>query len=102
MNKIAPFESNGVVVGYTFDCPGCEYGHAVHLKPHKNGMGASWTWNGSLDKPTFRPSLLSSVVYNNGKSKEVCHCWVTDGKIQFPSDCTHKLAGQTVDIPDFD
>jgi hypothetical protein len=31
----------------------------------------------------------------------VCHSFVTDGKIQFLSDCTHALAGQTVALPDW-
>lgn len=30
----------------------------------------------------------------------VCHSFVTDGRIQFLSDCTHSLAGQTVDLPE--
>jgi hypothetical protein len=29
-----------------------------------------------------------------------CHSFVTNGKIQFLADCTHKLAGQTVELPD--
>jgi hypothetical protein len=32
----------------------------------------------------------------------ICHSFVTDGRIQFLNDCTHSLAGQTVDLPDFD
>lgn len=32
----------------------------------------------------------------------VCHSFVRDGRIQFLSDCTHKLANQTVDLPDID
>ena len=32
----------------------------------------------------------------------VCHSFVVDGRIQFLGDCTHELACQTVDIPDFD
>ena len=28
--------------------------------------------------------------------------FVTDGKIQFLGDCTHALAGQTVDLPDME
>ena len=28
----------------------------------------------------------------------VCHSFVTDGKIQFLGDCTHELAGQTVEL----
>lgn len=31
----------------------------------------------------------------------VCHCYVTDGIIQFLDDCTHSLKGQNVPIPDF-
>jgi hypothetical protein len=29
-----------------------------------------------------------------------CHSFVTDGKIEFLNDSTHKLAGQTVPLPD--
>jgi hypothetical protein len=29
-----------------------------------------------------------------------CHSFVTDGRIQFLSDSTHALAGQTVDLPE--
>lgn len=32
--------------------------------------------------------------------KEVCHSYVTDGKIRFLGDCTHKLVGQTVELPE--
>jgi hypothetical protein len=28
--------------------------------------------------------------------------FVTDGRIQFLGDCTHALAGQTVDLPDWE
>jgi len=31
---------------------------------------------------------------------QVCHSFVTDGRIQFLGDCTHNLAGQTVDLPE--
>jgi len=30
----------------------------------------------------------------------VCHSYVTDGRIQFLADCTHALAGLTVDLPE--
>ena len=80
---------------YVFHCPGCEYGH-----PFEVGGNGGWTWNGSLDKPTFRPSLL--VYGARDGSTPRCHSFVTDGQIQFLSDSTHKLAGQTVDLPDWD
>jgi hypothetical protein len=31
-----------------------------------------------------------------------CHSYVTNGRIQFLSDCHHSLAGQTVELPDWD
>ena len=33
---------------------------------------------------------------------KVCHSFVTNGRIQYLGDCTHKLAGQTVDLPDWE
>lgn len=29
-----------------------------------------------------------------------CHSFVTDGKIQFLSDCSHAKAGMTIDLPE--
>lgn len=78
---------------YVFHCPGCGHGHAVTVNGKKNNCNASWKWNGSLDKPTFEPSL-NVVGY--------CHSFIKDGRIQFLGDCTHALNGQTVDIPDWD
>ncbi len=66
-------------------------------KPH-------WTFNGDFDKPTFGPSVLShyDMPAEDGfpAVHYVCHSFVTDGRIQFLGDCTHALAGQTVDLPD--
>ncbi|MHC8396108.1 hypothetical protein ACYZT8_21075 [Pseudomonas sp. LB3P93] len=31
----------------------------------------------------------------------VCHSFVIDGCIQFLGDCTHELASQTVDLPEW-
>lgn len=38
------------------------------------------------------------AVYASRVGK-VCHSFVTDGCIQYLGDCTHRLAGQTVDLP---
>lgn len=75
---------------YVFHCPGCGYGHPYHVP--------RWNWNGSMDKPTFTPSLL----VNGHMPEHRCHCFVTDGRIQFCGDSHHALAGQTVDLPDWD
>jgi Family of unknown function (DUF6527) len=58
-----------------------------------------WTWNGSTESPTLRPSLLTRVTKTIGE-EIVCHSWVTDGRVEFLGDCTHELAGLTVDLLD--
>lgn len=82
-----------------FWCPGCDGPHGLAIG---SGSGPRWGYNGNPDKPTFTPSVL--VQFNFGKDHKsvVCHSFVTDGRIQFLGDCTHELAGQTVDIPDWD
>jgi len=74
-----------------FHCPGCDKIHVVDQR---------WAFNNDLDKPTISPSLL--VRYPCAGVEEICHSFIKDGAIQFLSDCTHKMAGATVDIPDFE
>ena len=103
--------------GIAFWCPGCRAQHVVTI-----GAGAgAWKWNGSVERPTFHPSVLASYPHwepsaedpevaaaiKRGEVKQQlverkCHSFVTDGQIQFLGDCTHELAGQTVPLPDFD
>lgn len=79
---------------YLIECPGCE---CLHILDHR------WSFNGSMDKPTFRPSYLihGSKDQPNYQAPR-CHSWISDGRIQFLNDSTHKLKGQTVDLPEFD
>lgn len=94
-----------------FWCPGCNAAHQLRIE----GQHA-WGFNGDGDRPTFTPSVLTwgkarfltdeeSEVIRAGGKVDVpdfrCHSFVTDGRIQFLSDCSHDLAGQTVDLPDF-
>lgn len=81
-----------------FHCPGCEYSHAFRVAGEGRPM---WTWNGDLDRATFAPSLLYRLERTDG-GEHVCHSYVREGRIQFLNDCTHKLAGQTVDVPPLD
>lgn len=78
-----------------FPCPGCGNYHSFCIKRESNEAGPLWQWNGSLDKPTFSPSLL---VGQGTKSQ--CHLFVTDGRIIYLSDCWHDLRGQTIDMKD--
>lgn len=102
--------------GFMFECPGCGQTHAV---PVGSGSGPRWGFNGSLETPTFTPSILVQGGHFSTGGREgkecwctfearfgrpapfkcvVCHSFVTDGKIQFLGDCTHALAGQTVPL----
>lgn len=104
--------------GLMFRCPGCDSPHLIH---HGNGEGPRWGWNGDVNLPTFTPSVLvqfdqwvppattpeivekiASGEIVQVKKHHVCHSFVTGGKIQFLSDCTHALAGRTVDLPPWD
>ena len=57
----------------------------------------NWSWNGSVEAPTLRPSLLT-----NKDTDRRCHVWVTDGKVQFLNDTKHDLKGQTIPLLDID
>jgi hypothetical protein len=82
----------GELFGYVIDCPACGYPHVFET--------GRWTFNGDYGRPTFRPSML--VNANMPQLGPRCHSFVTDGKIQFLSDCTHSMAGKTVELPDID
>lgn len=99
-----------------FWCPGCNEPHGIRVEG-ATGVGPIWGWNGSLDAPSITPSInVRQTLYGperltfgnydgpmpTEKNDGVCHSFVTDGRIQFCGDCTHKLAGQTVELPDWD
>jgi len=54
-----------------------------------------WTFNGDFEKPTFRPSMLLNASLPGRKRN---HFFVTDGKIQYLSDCEHDMKGLTIDM----
>jgi hypothetical protein len=92
---------------YAFHCPGCACSHGVYV----DGTGHPvWQWNKSLDRPTFTPSILVTYPANpkaieefkEWRTERRCHSFVKEGMIQFLADSTHKLAGQTVPIPDWE
>lgn len=100
-----------------FWCPGCAQMHVIPVALVHN-PGANWGWNGSMEAPTFTPSILVRTGHHvpgwqgpncwcNSKDPDgedwgfgcgICHSFVTDGQIQFLGDCTHALAGQTVPL----
>lgn len=99
---------------YSFKCPGCGDWHVID--------STRWKVTDPDGNPSVVPSLLVTCghfvtghkpeedgcwcKYNRenpdrpGPECYRCHSYITNGQIQFLSDCTHKLAGQTVPLPD--
>lgn len=94
MAKIKAVEND--VFEFQWFCPGCDHAHGITTK--------IWTFNGDFDKPTIRNSFLCyGVKHPDGRVLVPrCHCWITDGRVEFLEDCDHALKLQTVDLPDFD
>lgn len=101
-----------------FKCPGCNSTHIVSIS---NVEGPTWHFDGNYDRPTLSPSVLVTVGhyignyqgecwcdYNREHPEDVlfectrCHSFVRNGYIEFLSDSSHALAGQTVELPDLD
>lgn len=53
----------------------------------------AWTWNGSLETPTLKPSV--KTTHANGT---ISHIWLTDGMCQHLGDSTDGLAGETLPL----
>lgn len=73
----------------SFICPGCK--RAVTLPV--TGPNA-WGFNRDDSNPTFTPSILQKTF----DGRNVCHSFVTDGRIRFLTDSAHSLSGQTVEL----
>jgi Zn finger protein HypA/HybF involved in hydrogenase expression len=110
-NKIKCMDWDGKgTKAWRFFCPGCQEYHTPT---------EGWSFNGDVERPTFTPSILvRSGHYMEGHEGDCwctynakhldnpssfkchrCHSYVTDGKIQYLGDCSHALAGQTVELP---
>lgn len=104
-----------------FFCPGCNGIHGIYTARPAGHPGDTWGWNGNAEKPSFTPSLLirserwtppvtpenlaewRRAPWPQTKVQYVCHTFIgingaEPGQIQFLGDCTHHLAGQTVDM----
>lgn len=115
MSKLSEILRDGEDGAMLWFCPGCKMVHQIHVGPGEGRPGPRWSWNESVDKPTFSPSVLvtgsqqlteeqCAFIQGGGKIepvRSVCHSFVVDGEMKFLDDCTHELAGQTVPIPPF-
>jgi hypothetical protein len=89
-------DTEGKFGGYAIFCPACKFGHLFDSR---------WTFNGNMEKPTFRASMLiprwDSTDETKYRTTLRCHSFVTDGMIQFLDDSEHDLRGQTVPLEPF-
>ena len=117
---------DGETTGYMIFCPACKCGHHFNTTPGPNGVGGTkpvWTFDGNMDAPTFSPSMLCRTTRFTAKGQAdydawaeagyppnpgqfeseplICHSFVRNGRIEFLSDCTHELAGKTVQLEPF-
>jgi len=98
MSQLSPLLRHAQDNTLIFMCPGCKFPHQVKVG---EGEGPRWGYNQDPFKPTFTPSLLVRRTYGEDQQEQVCHSFITDGSIQFLSDCTHELANKNVLIPDW-
>ncbi len=75
-----------------FWCVGCDEHHWID---------DSWAITGPEDKPTFSPSVLCAG-FSAHSIERTCHSFIREGMIEYLSDCTHSLAGQTVQMVDLE
>lgn len=123
------------ILGHWMDCPPDEATHLTIKLPGPSGKKTlpvmiggtragtnNWTWNGSIEAPTLKPSVLTAsghfdsnfkpgdpcwCKYNNEHPNEPpifdcwrCHTWIADGKAEFLADSTHEHAGKTLELLD--
>lgn len=98
------------VLMHRYWCSGCDSLHQIAINPGKAPNGAGWDFSGTLDCPTYSPSVLVTWDYwrdpdgrqrtkEEGPLKKVCHTFIRNGVVDFLGDCTHALAGQKVPLP---
>lgn len=70
-------------------------------KGAREGTGC-WSWNGSTESPTLRPSILTQFDSAAPEKSWRCHSWINEGAAQFLEDCTHEFAGKLLPLLDLD
>lgn len=97
--KVSIVTRDGKAYGYSFYCPGCKFSHVFTTKKLEI-HDPEWYFNGDVNNPTFNPSLLLNSTRGPEQKKLTCHLFVANGQIQYLNDCTHDLAGQTIEMED--
>lgn len=98
----------------SFYCPACKQNHMINSG-----------WNIDIENKTVSPSVLVKFINSSdewgkdengdyifieidgvkrtkGYKNTICHSFIRNGKIQYLNDCTHELAGKTIDMEKID
>ena len=87
-------------------CPGCDEPHGIRI----SGGPPVWNFDGNYDRPTFGPSIrcfTTETTDDNDKplpaplQRTLCHYFIKGGRIEYCGDSPHRLAGETVELPDW-
>lgn len=81
-----------------FVCPGCQEfgGSGIHMLPVNTSVKKpSWKWDGNLDLPTLKPSIMTSRG-----TAEQCHSFLENGVFRFLNDSKHSMKKTRVEMPD--
>lgn len=83
-----------------FHCVACKHAHSVPFGDPAPGI---WGFNGDLERPSITPSLKiftpaipDTPDYKGLPERTICHVVVTDGILNYCTDCPHELKGQSV------
>lgn len=83
-----------------FYCPACDTLHAFAIE-RPAGHEPCWRFDGNEDAPTFWDSYLSYYTHPETKKRvTLCHLHLKAGRISYLNDCPHRMAGQTIDLPE--
>lgn len=58
----------------------------------------AWTWNGSLEKPTVRPSVKTQYMDNKSGEMVIIHYWLNNGICKCLGDCTDGNANKNIPL----
>lgn len=96
--------------GYAHWCPAYKDSHHIWVP--------NWTFNGNTEMPTFSPSVkvMGKQIERDAAGEwtgewlrgpdgkaldDCCHYILTDGVINYCSDCVHTMAGQSVPLSEW-
>lgn len=78
-------------------CPACDTLTALPVHGEDGNLPIGhpcWDWDENLEQPTVSPSILQHKT----EVSPLCHSFLRAGRWEFLWDCTHPMAGQTVDM----